>query len=82
MKKRYVLYLIVCVFFAGCASSVQDLQRESARNISSDLKPNDVTINNVKRSAMSVSWQAVVSDGTIYNCDADDMVRRVNCGKQ
>ena len=82
MKKKLILYLI-CILFVSCASNVQNLQRESALNIGNNINPNDVMINNVNRGAMSVTWQAVVApDGTIYNCDADDMVRRVNCRKQ
>ncbi|MHB1350321.1 MAG: hypothetical protein ACYCYR_10660 [Desulfobulbaceae bacterium] len=82
MKKLIVSMVLLSSFvLAACASNVQSLQRESARNIGNNLKPSDITITNVQRGAMNVDWKAATPDGTVYDCSADDMVRRVNCVK-
>lgn len=83
MKKSLLLIgAIVCLsFFAGCASNIQSLQRESARVIGNNLRPSDITITDVQRGALNVDWKATTPDGTKYDCNADDMVRRVNCVK-
>ena len=81
MKKLLILCSIALLFLAGCASNIQSLQRESARNIGNNLKPSDITITDVKRGALNVEWKATTPDGTTYDCNADDMVRRVNCVK-
>ena len=49
--------------------------------MASNLRPSDITITDVKRGALNVYWKATTPDGTIYDCNADDMVRRVNCVK-
>jgi hypothetical protein len=81
MKKQLFLLFIITVFLTSCASNIQSLQRESARNIGNNLRPGDITITNVNRGALNVDWKATTSDRTTYNCNADDMVRRVNCVK-
>jgi hypothetical protein len=81
MIKKIVISFFILLFFAGCASNRQSLQRESARNIGNNLRPNDITISDVNRGALNVDWKATTPDGTIFNCNADDMVRRVNCVK-
>jgi len=81
MKKLLILYPMVLFFIAGCASNIQSLQRESALSIGNNLKPSDITITDVSRSTFNVDWKATTSDGTTYDCNADDMVRRVNCVK-
>lgn len=81
MKKLLILCSIALLFLAGCASNIQSLQRESARNIGNNLNPSDITITDVKRGALNVYWKATTPDGTTYDCNADDMVRRVNCVK-
>ena len=82
MKKLLLLLgTISFLFLAGCASNIESLQRESARNMGNNLKPSDVTITDVKRGALNVYWKATTSDGTVYDCNADDMVRRINCIK-
>jgi hypothetical protein len=81
MKTLLSLCFIVSLFSVGCASNIQSLQRESARNIGNNLRPNDITILDVERGALNVYWKAKTPDGATYDCDADDMVRRVNCVK-
>ena len=81
MKKLLILCPIVLFLIVSCASNIQSLQRESARNIGNNLKPSDITISDVKRGALNVDWKATTPDGTTYDCSADDMVRRVNCVK-
>lgn len=81
MKKLLILCPIALFFIAGCASNIQSLQRESARSIGNDLRPSDITITDVNRGAFNVDWKATTPDGTTYDCNADDMVRRVNCVK-
>lgn len=78
---KYVLCFIAMSFiFSGCASNVANLQRESSRFIG-DVLPDTVKISNIKRRMSSVSWDAETSKG-IYDCSADDMVRRVHCVKR
>ena len=72
--------LVLLAFIAGCASTPDNLARESARTIGA-LRPDQVTISEVKRSATSVSWVATTPSG-VYDCFADDMVRRVNAVKR
>ena len=81
MKQLLFLGLIAFLFLVGCASNIQSLQRESARNIGNNLRPSDITITDVQRGALNVSWKSTTPDGTRYDCNADDMVRRVNCVK-
>ena len=61
---------------AGCASTPDNLQRETARSLGTPTS--DVTISNVDRGMMSVSWRATTPSGE-FECSADDMVRRVHC---
>ena len=81
MKKQLFLLFFSIAFLTSCASNIQSLKRESARNIGNNLRPSDITITNVNRGALNVDWKATTSDGTTYTCNADDMVRRVNCVK-
>jgi len=81
MKKLLILCPIAMFILAACASNTQSLQRESARNIGNNLRSSDITITDVKRGALNVDWKATTPDGTTYDCNADDMVRRVNCVK-
>ncbi len=79
MWRRFAL-LAVGIAFAGCASTTENLQRETARNIG-DVHPDKVTVSNVNRGVTSVSWEAETPKGP-YSCSADDMVRRVHCVKK
>jgi len=81
MKKLLILCPIVLFLIVSCASNIQSLQRESARNIGNNLKPTDIIISDVKRGALNVDWKATTPDGTTYGCSADDMLRRINCVK-
>jgi PBP1b-binding outer membrane lipoprotein LpoB len=76
----YVLLAAVAVLLVGCASTSENLQRETARNLG-DVDPAKVAVSNVQRSVTSVSWDAETPKGP-YSCSADDMVRRVHCIKK
>ena len=80
--KRLVLgvTVITAMGLVGCASTPENLQRETARSIGG-LTSDQVTVSDVQRGATNVSWKAVAPSGQ-YSCEADDMVRRVNCVKQ
>jgi hypothetical protein len=71
------LLLAFTVSLVGCASTGENLQRETARNLG-DVDPAKVTVSNVQRGVTSVSWDAETPKGP-YSCSADDMVRRVHC---
>jgi hypothetical protein len=75
MKPSYAIAL--CLAFCSCASSIESLQRATAIEVG-NTRTGDVTIFNVHRGATSVSWQAKTPSGC-FECDADDMVRRVHC---
>ncbi len=77
---RFFIVLIVLIALGGCASTTQNLQRETARNIG-DIHPDKVTVSNVDRGVTSVRWEAETPKGS-YSCSADDMVRRVHCIKK
>jgi hypothetical protein len=77
-----VLYVVAVVgLLSACASTAENLQRETARSIGSDINPSDVAVSNINRGATSVSWDAAAK-GVNYNCSADDMVCRVYCVKK
>ena len=81
MKHLILDITVFCVIgLVGCASTPDNLQRETARFIGG-LTSNQVTVSDVQRGATNVNWKAATPDGQ-YNCEADDMVRRVNCVKQ
>lgn len=81
MKNVYLRVAILAALFAvACASSTDNIQRETARAIG-DLTSDQVTVSNVDRGATSASWEADTPKGH-YKCEADDMLRRVNCVKQ
>lgn len=76
---KFGLYIIVLTF-VGCASTSDNLQRESARSIG-DVMPDAVQVSNIDRGATSVKWDASTAKGS-YSCSADDMLRRVLCVKR
>jgi hypothetical protein len=78
LTKIFFLFSLI-LFLSSCASSVESLQRATAKQVG-NTRLQDVLIYNVKRSASTVSWLAKTKSGC-YECDADDMVRQVNCVK-
>jgi hypothetical protein len=79
--KRMLYVVAVVGLLSGCASTAENLQRETARSLGSNISPSDVAVSNINRGATSVSWDAAAK-GVNYNCSADDMVRRVYCVKK
>jgi hypothetical protein len=63
----------------ACASTNDNLQRATATEIG-NTRTSDVAVSNVNRKATSVAWTAKAPAGC-YECDADDMVRKVHCVK-
>lgn len=76
---KTILISALIFLFCSCASSVENLQRATAQEVGNTLTK-DVTVYNVKRGTTTVYWQAKTPSGC-YECDADDMVRRVHCVK-
>ena len=64
---------------SSCASSVDSLKRATAKEVG-NTRLDDVKLYNVDRGVSTVSWYAKTPTGC-YECDADDMVRQVNCVK-
>ena len=79
--KKILSTVILLSLLVGCMSTSDNLARETARTIGG-LRPDQVTISDVKRSITNVNWVATTSTGAIYDCAADDMVRRVNAVKR
>ncbi len=79
MKK--VLLVLGVVLLTSCASSTASLQRATATSLKNNTLSSDYTVSNVKRGAMNISWDAKSKKGKCYRCEADDMVRRVNCAE-
>jgi hypothetical protein len=80
MKRFAFPLIIVCLLSTGCASTPENLQRETARVIG-DISPEQVQVSNVKRGVTDVKWEANTPKGA-YSCSADDMVRRPYCNKK
>jgi hypothetical protein len=68
------------LFILGCASTGENLQRETAR-VLGDISPDQVKVSGIDRGVTNVKWQAETPKGT-YSCSADDMVRRPYCVKR
>lgn len=82
MKKLQITILgLGILLLTSCASTNGNLQRATATNAGENMLSSDYTVSDVKRKATSVSWKAKSKDGKCYNCEADDMVKRVNCVK-
>ena len=79
--KKILPTVILLSFLVGCMNTSDNLARETARTIGG-LRPDQVTISDVKRGMTNVSWVATTSTGAIYDCASDDMVRRVNAVKR
>jgi hypothetical protein len=80
MKRFIFPVVMVCLLSAGCASTPENLQRETARVIG-DISPEQVQVSHVRRGVTDVKWEANTPKGA-YNCSADDMVRRPLCNKK
>jgi hypothetical protein len=80
--KRLWVSLLVVVVAGACASSTGNLQRESARAVTPSPLPDSVKVSGVKRGATSVKWVATTPGGVVYDCSADDMLRRTLCVKR
>lgn len=76
---KTALLLVLAVVFCSCAASIETLQRVTAQEAGNTLS-RDVTIYNVNRGITSISWQAKTMSGC-YECDADDLLKRVNCAE-
>ena len=71
---------VIVLVLSACANTQGNLERETARFIGG-ISSEQVTVSNVDRGATDVKWKAETPAGR-YNCEADDMVRRVNCVPQ
>ena len=80
MKRFVFSIVVVSLFSVGCASTDENLQRETARFIG-DISPDQVKVSNVQRGVTDVKWEAETPKG-VYSCSADDMVRRPYCAKR
>ena len=78
---KHVNISMVAVIICGCASTGDNLQRETARSIGGNISPEQVTVSAIDRGATNVKWQATAPTGN-YDCSADDMVRSVLCIKK
>ena len=77
--KNILIFITAAMLLVGCAST-SDYARETARTIGG-LRSDQVTISDVKRGMTHVSWVASTPSG-VYDCEADDQVRRVNAVKR
>jgi len=78
--KKVFFALAAVLTIASCASTIENVQRETARSIGGDVPPDKVIVKDIDRRATSVKWNAVTPKGA-YACSADDMMRRVLCVK-
>lgn len=81
LRTKFLGASIVAASVIGCASTGDNLQRETARSIGGNISPDQVRVTDVDRGMTSVKWKATAPTGT-YDCSADDMVRRVHCVKK
>lgn len=81
MKIRAICGFGLLIIVSGCASGNVNLARATAISVGLNVAPEEVTVSNVHRGAMSVRWLATTPTGH-YSCSADDMVRRPLCVKQ
>jgi hypothetical protein len=84
IMKKYIQvigFTIVATILFGCASTGDNLQRETARSIGGNVSPEQVTVSDIDRGVSDLKWKAAAPSGN-YDCSADDMVRRVLCTKK
>lgn len=81
MKKAVILPVFIGSFclLAACASSPEKLQRATANHIGG-ITSSDVSVSDIDQGMTAVTWKAKTSNAAYY-CEADDMVREVNCVK-
>ena len=77
LMKSIGILLIAGLFAVGCASSSQNLAMASANAIGGYTSA-EIEVSEVDRGMTRVSWVATTSDGRVFLCEADDMVRKVN----
>lgn len=77
--KHLLPIVTVMLILVGCASTTANLERESARAIGG-ITSSEVSVFDVRRGMSDLSW-SVQSPRGRYQCQADDMLRRVNCVK-
>ena len=78
--KKLIAVLLTSFVATGCASTTENIQRETARSIGGDVLPDKVVVKDIDRRATSVKWNAETPKGA-YACSAEDMMRRVLCVK-
>lgn len=71
---------VILLALSACANTQANLERETARFIGG-ISSEQVTVSDVDRGATDVNWKAETPKGR-FSCEADDMVRRVNCVAQ
>ena len=79
--RKFLMLAVIAIAGGACASNMANLQRESARVIAPSPLPDSVKVSEVKRGATSVTWVATTPSG-VYDCSADDMLRRALCVKR
>jgi len=77
MLKLMAMVVAVSLLAVGCASAPQNLAMATASEIGGYVSK-DIEVSEVNRGMTRVSWVAKTSDGRVYDCEADDMVRKVN----
>lgn len=77
MLKMTMIALVAGFLAVGCASTQQNLAMATATEIGG-LTSKDVEVSEVDRGMTHVRWVATTKDGRVYDCEADDMVRKVN----
>ena len=76
---KSILVILFILTLTSCANTSANLKRETARFIG-NISSEQVTVSNIQRGATEVKWKAHTNNG-LYNCESDDMVRRVHCVK-
>ncbi len=81
MQLNKMISVSFILLITGCASSLNNLSMRTVQSIGNEqMLSSDITVTDINRGATRVTWQAHTPKG-IYSCEADDMVRRVNCVK-
>jgi len=78
---KLCFFVITGVAIVGCASTPANLQKETAKSIGGNVTSGQVNVFSIDRGAIDVTWKASTPTGN-YDCNADDMVRHVECTKK